>query len=717
MYVAHSREDGCFQSLKDHLEGTAELAAAFAGAFGAEAWGRAIGLCHDLGKTSDAVQRRIRDNGPKVDHATAGAIASLTSCGMIGAYCVAGHHGRLPDGGTRLDMRDQPTLYGRLQRRDLPCDTGVLDALPPPLTANLPLRDNKLTAFRVSMFIRMLASCLIDADRLDTEAFACYGMNARGGYDDIGTLHARLSAYLAAFGAPQNPINAKRTEIRHACVQAAQEAPGLFSLTVPTGGGKTLSSMAFALEHARRYGLDRVIYVIPYVSIIEQNADVFRSALGVDNVVEHHANFAFDDDDEAHVRQRLSTENWDAPIIVTTTVQFFESLFSSRTSQLRKIHNIARSVVLFDEAQMIPTPYLVPCVEAIAELVRNYHCSAVLMSATQPALGAYLPSDIPLREMMPDPDELYTFFRRTTLIRDGELPLDDLIDQLSEHAQVLCIVNTRKLAQKLYDSLRGDGTYHLSTLMYPEHRREKLAEIRARLAKGHPCRVISTSLIEAGVDVSFPVLYREEAGLDSIIQAAGRCNREGKLAAKHSKVHVFRLSAPDASRPPATTKQATYVARTIFDEYEDAASLSAIHAYFGSLYQLKGEALDQKQIMAMTAERIKSLSIPFREIDTAFQLIESNTVPVIIAISGEAKALVDRLEAGEHTRAVFRSLGRYSVNIYPDHLQALYQAGAVRQLGEDGWLLRAEGVGVEETYYDAEMGLKLDVDTGLGIMV
>lgn len=719
MYVAHSREDGKYQSLVEHLTGTAEEAARFASAFGAAGWGQVLGMFHDVGKTAPAVQRRIMGNGGRVDHSTAGAIAIYKYCGKIGAYCVMGHHGRIPDGGTRADdcNRDAPTLRGRLQRTELPCDTSVLgDASFEPLTS-LPLREPTPQAFRIAMFIRMMTSCLVDADRLDTECYANYGKLNRGGYDSIDCLHDRLAEYLAQFGTPTNPINEKRTLIREACQLAAALGPGLFSLTVPTGGGKTLASLAFALEHAKKHRYKRVIYVIPYVSIIEQNADVFRKAIGAHNVVEHHANFSFDDDDEWHVRQRLSTENWDAPVIVTTNVQFFESLFSAKSSQLRKLHNIAESVIIFDEAQMIPMPYLLPCVEAIAELVRNYNCTAVLMSATQPALGAYLPADLPVREMMPDPEGLYTFFRRTTLAKEGGMALDTLVDRLSAHDQALCIVNTRKLAQKLYEALREhEGTYHLSTLMYPQHRRRVLDKIRKRLDDGLPCRVISTSLIEAGVDVSFPAVYREEAGLDSIIQAAGRCNREGKNTASDSLVYVFTLTGDDASRPPASTRQATYVTQEIFRQHEDAASIEAIHAYFEGLYQFKGEALDQKKIMDMTSRAIRGMSIPFREIEKAFTLIESNTHPIIVAIEPEAIDLVDRLEGGENTREILRALGTYTVNVYDDHLKALHQAGAITRLGEDGWVSRMP-FGNANTYYDENMGLKLSVDTGFAHMV
>lgn len=706
-YVARSREDGAYQTLEEHLNNTARLSGEFAAAFGAADWGHAIGRYHDVGKSSQAFQNRILRNGPRTDHSTAGAQEICKYYGAVAAYCVAGHHGGLPNGGSPVDTGDDSSLYGRMKKKlKSLCDYAAAGEPPKPAT-HYPLADASPSAFSLALLTRMLASCLVDADRLDSEAFAEHGQVERGGYLPVETLSDRLTGHMDQFGPPTTVINEKRAEILAACRDMAEEDQGLFSLTVPTGGGKTLSSLAFALAHAKKHGLKRVIYVIPYITITEQTADTFCKALGDDQVVEHHANATFDEEDPQGLRLRLSTENWDATVIVTTSVQFFESLFAARTSRLRKLHNIARSVVIFDEAQMIPLPYLKPCVEAIAELVHNYSCTAVLMSATQPALGPFFPEGMPLREMMPDPVELYRFFRRTTLENLGGISEEALLAQLREREQVLCIVNTRKLAQRLYKALREEGTFHLSTLMHPEHRRAVLKEVRQRLKEGKPCRVISTSLIEAGVDVDFPAVYREEAGLDSIIQSMGRCNREGKRLAAESRAYVFRLEGDDAPSIPASMGQAVSVARDVFGRFEDASSLEAIEAYFQNMYYVRGQGLDQKRIVEMTEQDIgKGGSIPFRDIEKAFQLIDSNTQSVVIATDPDASALVDRLQAGEHSRALLRAMGAYTVNIYQNHLQALHEAGALLPLGEDGWMLTMA------SQYDEDMGLKLDVETG-----
>lgn len=706
MYIAHTREDGEKQSVQAHLTGTATLAGRFAEAFGAAEWGRMIGQYHDIGKAAPGFQKRILGTGPKVDHSTAGAKAVLPCCGMAGAYCIAGHHGGLPDGGSKADLPGVGgTLYARLQK-DVPCD--LAEAGPAPgRVKGFPFSIGPGEGVKMALFIRMLASCLVDADRLDTEAFVTGGETKRGGYDPLTVLLTRLDRHMQQFANPDTPIAKKRAEILAACRAAAALPPGMFTLTVPTGGGKTLASLAFALAHAVAHGLRRVIYVIPYVSIIEQTADVFRKALGPENVVEHHASFSFEDEEERNVRQRLATENWDAPVIVTTNVQFFESLFAAKTSKLRKLHNIAESVVILDEAQMIPLPYLAPCTEAIAELAADYRVTPVLMSATQPALGPYFPSGTPIREMMPDPAALYRFFQRTTIQNLGTIAPEDLTERLAKYGQVLCIVNTRKLAQTMYQALPKEGSYHLSTLMHPEHRRAVLRDVRARLKAGEACRVVSTSLVEAGVDLDFPVVYRQEAGLDSVIQAAGRCNREGLQAAAESFVYVFRLAEEKA---PAMMRQAVYVAGQVWQAHADVAAPEAIRTYFESVYKLRGEGLDAKEIRAMSAQGLKAMSIPFRRIEDAFQLLESGTVPVIIATEPGVAPWVEQLRAGQQDRDLLRKLGAYTVNIYPMHLEELYRAGAVEQFGEDNWLLRLGA------YYDADMGLGLDVPFGLGFM-
>ncbi|MFT9056848.1 MAG: CRISPR-associated helicase Cas3', partial [Ethanoligenens sp.] len=541
MYYAHTKSDPeskeplspeHWQPLLAHLEQVAARAQKFGDAFGSGMFANLCGLFHDLGKYSDKFQRHLLQNGPRVDHSTAGAQELSRRFGTLGfllAYCVAGHHAGLPDGGTKAATADDPTLCGRLKKKVEPYDgyTTELNLEKEIQELQLPLQPLEGAGFSLSFYIRMLYSCLVDSDYLDSEA-AMNGAVERKIGEDIPALAVKLEEYIQRLGEPDNDINRKRTQILRDCMAHAEWEKGLYTLTVPTGGGKTISSLAFALEHAKRRGMRRVIYVIPYNSIIEQNAAVFKKILGEENVLEHHSNFNYDDSSEQLIRQRLATENWDMPVIVTTTVQFFESLFANRSSKCRKLHHLADSVIIFDEAQMLPLPYLKPCVRAIAELVYNYGCTSVLCSATQPALGEQFPKELLTRELCSGTGKLYSFFRRTELIQVGPLSDAELAKRLNMEKQVLCIVNTRAQAQALFLLLQKEGSFHLSTLMYPKHRSQVLDEIRQRLRNGKPCRVVATSLIEAGVDVDFPVVYRAQAGLDSQIQAAGRCNREGK---------------------------------------------------------------------------------------------------------------------------------------------------------------------------------------------
>ena len=384
----------------------------------------------------------------------------------------------------------------------------------------------------------MLYSCLVDADFLDTEAFMSGSNAGRSGYDPLPVLLERLSEYISPWRTPTTELNRNRCAILEQCLEKASGPRGIYTLTVPTGGGKTVSSLAFGLKHAVKNGMKRVIYVVPYTSIIEQNAAVFREILGENNVVEHHSGVCLDEDDETNRLNRflrLAAENWDAPVIVTTAVQFFESFYSNRPSQCRKLHNVANSVVIFDEAQMLPTCHLLPCVGVMANLAARFRSTIVLCTATQPVLADLFRKFYPnqqIQEICPEIGDSFQKFRRVTYRDGGKLSNSALAEALSRENQVLCIVNTRKAAQEVFNLLPQEGRFHLSTLLYPEHRKEVLNTVRKRLKDGLPCRVVSTSLIEAGVDVDFPAVYREIAGLDSIAQAAGRCNREGKRTAQ-----------------------------------------------------------------------------------------------------------------------------------------------------------------------------------------
>lgn len=707
--LAHIAADGRRQTVEEHLRGTAKLCAGFAAAFGAEELGQLSGLAHDLGKYSDAFQRRLRGSPEQVDHSTVGAAECCKLGQGSAAFAVAGHHSGLPDGGGQGDHWEEPTFCGRMKRAAM----GKLDPcqiwreaflLPAPLPPVFSSQSEEM------LFTRMLYSCLVDADFLDTETFMAGQAPERGGGDTMEALEEKLQAHISGWFPPKTELNRERCEILEHCIeQGESQSPGLFTLTIPTGGGKTVASLAFALRHARINGLRRIIYVIPYTSIIEQNAQVFRDILGDENVLEHHSGVLYDIEDEArpeNARLARATENWDMPVVVTTAVQFFESLFANRSSQCRKLHNLAKSVIIFDEAQMLPVPYLRPCVYAIAQLVKDYNASAVLCTATQPALDKmfleFLP-DRPAVELCPRDIFHQEAFQRVTFRREGKLSWEAAAEQISGQKQALCIVNSRKSAQRIYSLLDSEGAFHLSTLMYPAHRKAMLKEIRARLGDGLPCRVVSTSLIEAGVDVDFPAVFREEAGLDSILQAAGRCNREGKRTAEESVVTIFQSETP----PPSLFEIPVAAGRQALNRYDQPDSPEAIRCYFQELLDLKGpEALDQKNILTMMEREY----MPFRKIAERFHLIDSETKTIYIPL-GEGNALIQRLRSGERGRALFRALGQYGVSVYPQHFSALDLAGDLEVL-EDG-----SAVLTNLALYDNAVGLSLTADEGKALFI
>jgi len=696
-YIAHlDRERGREQSLLDHLRGTAELAAAFAAPFGAEQQGYFAGYTHDVGKYSEKFQKRIRGADITVDHATAGAQLAVQHGDPFAGLCIAGHHGGLPDVGDRYDPSSAATLSGRLKRRvggDLADYSAYQTELTVPQTRIDPeiAKDHAARFF----FAHMLFSCLVDADWLDTEAF--FNTSARTPLGErLETLLERLEAHIAPWWQADSDLNRHRTDILRAALEQGVGAPGLYALSAPTGAGKTVASVAFALAHALRNGLQRVIYVIPYVSILEQTKSVFEDIFGPDSVVAHYANVDFGDDERDP--RRLATENWDAPIVLTTSVQFFESLFAHKPSHCRKLHNIAKSVVILDEAQMLPAPYLKPCVWALAQLVRRFGSTAVLCTATQPALDALLENYLPgadVREICPEAQQMHARFRRVRYERAGVLSNEALTGRLSTHAQVLCIVNSRLQARAILEGLPEAGSFHLTTAMTPEHRRRTLEEIHHRLKTDAPCRVVATSLIEAGVDVDFPMVYRELAGLDAIIQAGGRCNRNGKRPLDSSIVWIFESE----QRPPRIFDQNIAAARHILREHADPASPEAVKAYFDMLYYtLRGEAaLDSKGIMAS----IEGGEMACATIARRFRLIENEQRTVYIPL-GEGAALVEQLRRHGPSRALMRKLGQYAVSVYPE----TYGNLPIEPVAEDAGIL------LDVSLYHGKTGLPLSVSGG-----
>ncbi len=710
-FLAHTSETGLMQTVEDHLTGTAALSAEFAASFGAKAQGQLLGLAHDIGKYSAEFQRRLLEQGPRVDHSTAGAFECARRGMEWAAFGVAGHHGGLPDGGSHLDAAGQPTLWGRLKSTadgKNPSYTAWPGALPtvPPLPA---MGKDGLTD---SFFIRMLYSCLVDGDFLDTESFMKGAPPPLGGRDTLPTLLARLEDYISGWWSPKTELNRRRCDILCACLDGGSQKRGLYTLTVPTGGGKTVASLAFALRHAIANGMERIIYVIPYTSIIEQNAAVFRSILGEDNVVEHHSGVSYDPAEgatPAQYRQALAAENFDAPVVVTTAVQFFESLYSNRPSQCRKLHNLANSVLIFDEAQMLPLAHLRPCVAAIAHLVAHCRASAVLCTATQPVLGdlfrEFTPTLSP-RELCPGTVDLYGHFRRVTFAHGGTLSREMLAERLAGQNQVLCIVNSRKSAEALYRLLPPEHRYHLSTLMYPAHRRAMLSEIRRRLREGLPCRVVSTSLIEAGVDVDFPAVWREEAGLDSILQAAGRCNREGSRIARDSLVTVFR---GEDALPPLFRRNIGATAEALSGN-ADPAHPHTVQRYFLALLDLVGGSLDKSGTLDAFRRGLEGTQMPFRTVAEGFHLIDSATKTIYIPVD-DGRELVEQLRSGARSRQLFRALGQYGVSVYEKHYQSLWAAGDLDEL-EDG-----SAVLNNLSLYSPETGLSLEADFGKGLFV
>lgn len=701
-FPAHIRYEGdqmVTQSVLEHLQGTERLAVRFSAGFHGEADASLAALAHDIGKASAEFREHILhpERPMRVDHSTSGAQA--VSHDLPAAFAVAGHHGGLPDGGNlKTDTPDDTTLAGRLKRRGLPDCSAWKQwlSLPPGDTPSFVKGAGPMVT---QFYVRMLYSCLVDADYLDTECFMNPSVSRPAGWE-LQTLEQRLDAHWAGFYPPEGALNKLRCEVLEHCKKAGDHPKGLYTLTVPTGGGKTLSSLAFALRHAVHHGMDRIIYIVPYTSIIDQTAKTFRDILGDEAVLEHHSGVLYDDT-ESNQKLALASENWDMPVVVTTAVQFFESLYANQSSRCRKLHNISNAVLVFDEAQMIPLPSLRPCVFAIAELIRHYGATALLCTATQPALEDYFRQyALTAQELYPETARLFSALQRVCFDRLDNISIQELSAALQGCRQVLCVVNRRKDAAALCAALPPDGRYCLTTLLCPADRKRILAEIRHRLKDGLPCRVVSTSLIEAGVDVDFPRAFRELAGLDSILQTAGRCNREGKRRLQDSLVTVFTLSDP----PPRMIAQNVDAARRTIRRHASFHTPEAVSEYFRFLRDLKGQdALDQHRVLDSFERGLNGCGLPFEKVAERFRLIDQETHTVYIPLA-EAAPLIGQLRSGQFSRNLFRNLGQYGVALYPDQFQKLLDAGALTRLPS------GDGILEDISLYDPVFGLQPDAE-------
>ncbi len=700
-YYAHSLENQGvenWQQLSSHLLNVSQISAKFAKSFGGEDWCRIAGQYHDLGKGTKKWQAYLRKANRVTDefaayydghpnHALAGAkylYNDSKEAGKLLTYCLSGHHGGLANWDGSLNSSLAVKLQKKLPTISFPHTNASF-----PLKLPLQL-DSKRLGFQFQFFVRMLFSCLVDADYLDTEAFLDGGRTTwRSTYPAINDLHTQFwneFNTLRQLADPSLNVNIQREKVLAGCLRAANEQPGIFSLTVPTGGGKTLASLAFALNHAKKHKKERIIYVIPFTSIIEQNAKVFREMLGEDAILEHHCNYL---PDEADWQTKLAIENWDAPVIVTTNVQFFNSFYANKTSKCRKLHNVANSIVIFDEVQAIPVDKLKPCIEVIKELSQGYGVTSVLCTATQPAIEISEKFKNGLKidhQIIEDIPQLFTALKRTEEIFIGRLSEQDAAVKLHEHKQVLCIVNSRQQALDIFKSLPvSEANIHLSALMYPAHRTKKFADIRERLLQKNnlPCRVVSTQLIEAGVDIDFPCVYRAVAGIDSIAQAAGRCNRNGHSSTPR-KVYVFEF--PDDSNC-SFFRQAAQSAAKLFDKYAGKLTTPpCIQEYFADFFWKNNHRMDADGIIEL-CRTAQNGNIQFREI-AKFQMIQTATIPIIIAVEQEAIILLDALKVSKYKGGILRKLQQFSVQIYP------YQFAEISDWLENPvpevWALRSE---------------------------
>lgn len=767
MFYAHTHPDGRdrWEPLEVHLNEVAEMAAKFADAFGCGQLGHALGRWHDLGKASAAFQENVLGAGldeaeadadkarprARVDHATAGARYAMEQLGEpFGPWIaapIAGHHGHLPDWNTGAGLdRD---LIARLKRKRIePHDPAVETPLDPgegPDFGSLRFPDShiapELAGHTTAFLTRMLFSCLVDADRLCTERFCNPdGFARRPTTPDLepeamsAALDTAMGTLLKGRADDPSPVDEARAGVLAACREAAEKPAGWFTLEVPTGGGKTLASLRFALDHARRTGQRRIVCALPFTSIIEQTAARYREvfadlaeARGEPIVLEHHSSL---DPGDVSMAAQLATENWAAPLVVTTNVQLFESLFASRGTACRKLHRLANSILILDEAQAIPPGLLRPVLAALGELVRNYGCTVVLCTATQPAILRHenFCIGVPERDItriVAEPERLFAAMKRVEVTPVGHLADEALADRLIAEPSALCIVNARRHAAALLRLVqeRRPDAMHLSASMCPAHRSEKIGEMKNRLSSGVPCLVISTSVVEAGVDIDFPCVYRALAGFDSLAQAAGRANREGRLPGP-GRVFVFETD----HAPPPGVRSGLETARGLLPHHRDPLTPDAIRAYFQQhFWKASGPGKtrwDAHDVMpcfgGFLREQREGLDAHrhnFRKAASAFRWIDSATTPVVVPWGKTGKRIVAALtEATEPRFDLLRDAQRHTVAIYHHQRERLDENAVIRPgftpEGEEPafYLLQPEA-------YDEVLGLRDDIVNHPGSLI
>ena len=725
-YYAHTREDGERQTVKAHLIGVSKLAEGFSVDF-LKPLAKKASYDHDLGKYALKYQWRLDDDNIKFSHAACGALeykkfADKNDCfaflfAPLMEYCIAGHHTGLMDGGTDADNSDSPTLSGTLKRgneytgdsdysaytTEIEFATLTQEEITPPLNELRSPNDPVEFIERYAFFTKYVFSCLTDADFLDTERF-CNKNVERGMSGDFKKALDKLNRELSDMPS-DNPLRQARSRIQQQAFDNSVNKSHISILDMPTGSGKTLCSLKLALESGKK----RIIYVIPYTSIIEQTANKFEEMFSdVLPVLQHHSNYSYDGntEEEKKTAEKLkkTCENWDAPLIITTSVQFFQSLYHYKSSALRKLHNLRDSVIVFDEIHLIPTNLLRPCLKAVGYITKYLNSEALFLSATMPdyskLFDKFLP-DVNYNKLVTDRTD-FKHFKKCEYEDKGKTTLETIAENASQCKNALIVVNTKKTAAELYSLVQGEK-YHLSANMTPAHRSRVIEAVRKKLENGEHITVVSTSLVEAGVDLDFNTVFRQLSGLDSILQAGGRCNREGK----DDKGYVYVFDIDETYRKGSDLAMRINKTKGLLKKYSDITSYDCIKEYYDGIFDFNQSRIAENSI-AKYNEQSNSFdrqglmwpnSIPFRSYAMQFEYISADTISIVIDDPNDQTCheLVETLRKGD--MSVRRALQKYSVSVYMNVFKDLYCQGVLNDHSTGIFILE------NQSYYNNETGL------------
>lgn len=721
-YYAHTREDGERQTVKAHLTGVSEKAEKFSVDL-LKPIAKKASLYHDIGKYALNFQKRLDNDKVKFSHAACGALeykkfADKNDCfAPLMEYCIAGHHTGLMDGGTVADSSDSPTLSGTLKREneytgesdysayatEIEFATLTQEERTPLYNELLSAKDPTELIERYAFFTKYVFSCLTDADFLDTEIF-CNKNVERGMSGDFKMALDKLNRELSDM--PSNtPLRQARSRIQQQAFDNSVNKSHISILDMPTGSGKTLCSLKLALESGKK----RIIYVIPYTSIIEQTANKFEKMFGdVLHVLQHHSNYSYDGntEEEKKTAEKLkkTCENWDAPLIITTSVQFFQSIYHYKGSALRKLHNLRDSVIVFDEIHLIPTELLRPCLKAVGYITKYLNSEALFLSATMPdyskLFDKFLP-DVNYNKLVTDRTN-FKYFKKCEYKDMGRTTLETIAENASRCKNALIVVNTKKTAAELYYLVQGEK-YHLSANMTPAHRSRVIEVVRKKLENGEHITVVSTSLVEAGVDLDFNTVFRQLSGLDSILQAGGRCNREGK----DDKGYVYVFDIDETYRKGSDLAMRINKTKGLLEKYQDITSYDCIKEYYDGIFNFNQSRIAENSIAKYNEQSnsfdrqglMSPYSIPFRSYAMQFEYISADTISIVIDDPNDQTCheLVETLRNGD--MSVRRALQKYSVSVYMNVFKDLYSQGVLNDHGTGIFILE------NQSYYNNETGL------------